>query len=104
MIYSHLFQPFLEKGREVQAAVIGAGHFGTAVVTQQNQTPMLRVSVVADKDPERAKSAFVKADIPEEHIVYSADAAEAAALIRDGRYIYTDDPMIIMDIPGIEVV
>lgn len=104
MIYSHLFQPFLEKGREVQAAVIGAGHFGTAVVTQQNQTPMLRVSVVADKDPERAKSAFVKADIPEEHIVYSADAAEAAALIREGRYIYTDNPMMIMDIPCIEVV
>lgn len=104
MIYSHLFQPFAENGREVQAAVIGAGHFGTAVVTQQNRTPMLKVAVVADKDLVRAKDAFVRADIPEENIVYARDAGEAAALIREGKYIYTDDPMIIMDIPSIEVV
>ena len=104
MIYHHLFKPFLETGREVQAAVIGAGHFGTAVVTQQSYTPMLKVTVVADRDLVRAKNAFVKAGIPEEHIQYSASADQASRLIREGNYIYTDDPMIIMDIPSIEVV
>lgn len=104
MIYHHLFKPFLDTGREVQAAVIGAGHFGTAVVTQQNYTPMLKVAVVADRNLQHAKNAFLKAGIPEERILYSTNAAQAARLILEGNYIYTDDPMIIMDIPTIEVV
>lgn len=102
MIYHQLFKKF--EGREVQAAIIGAGHFGTAVVTQQKDTPMLKVPVVADKNLENAKNAFIKSGIAPEDIVYSTDAAEAARLISEGKYIYTDNPMIIMDIPSIEVV
>lgn len=103
MIYHHLFKNFRKKD-EVQAAVIGAGHFGTAVITQQNYTQYLRVTVVADKNLDSAKTAFIKAEIPEEKIVYSKDPEEAQKFINDGKYVYTDDSMMIMDIPSIDVV
>ncbi len=103
MLYHHLFRHYRKKD-EVIAAIIGAGHFGTAVVTQQKYTKYLKVSIVADKKLENAKEAFIKAEIPEELIVYSADAAEAQRLIEQGKYVYTDHSMMIMDIPAIDVV
>lgn len=103
MIYHHLFEK-LRKKDCVQAAVIGAGHFGTAVVTQQNYTKYLKVAIVADKNAELAKSSFTKAEIAEELIVYCNDADEAQKLINEGKFIYTDNADIIMDIQSIDVV
>ncbi len=103
MLYHHLFQRQRKK-EEVLATVIGAGHFGTAVVTQQKYTPYLRVPVVADKDPEAARKAFIRAEIPQENIVYSNDPDEAQQLIQKGKYIYTDNVLMVLDIPCIDVV
>ena len=103
MLYHHLFKGYRKK-EEVLATVIGAGHFGTAIVTQQKYTPFLRVPVVADKNLEAARNAFIKAEIPEEDIVYSNDPDEAQKLIQDGKYIYTDNVMMVLDIPCIDVV
>lgn len=102
MIYHQLFNKY--KDKKVQVAVIGAGHFGTAIVTQQNSTPQVVIPIVADTNIQNAKDAFIKSNIPEDKIVYSKDSAEAQNLINQGMFIYTDDPMIIMDIPSIEVV
>ncbi|HBM76459.1 MAG TPA: flagellar biosynthesis protein FlgA [Clostridiaceae bacterium] len=102
MLYHHLFSKYGNK--KVQAAIIGAGHFGTAVVTQQKNTRQLKVPIVADTNLENAKGAFIKTGIPEDEIAYSKDPIEAQNLINKGMFVYTDDPMIIMDIPSIEVV
>lgn len=102
MIYHQLFNKY--KDKKVQVAVIGAGHFGTAIVTQQNNTPQVLIPIVADTNIQNAKDAFVKSNISEDKIAYSKDSTEAQSLINQGMFIYTDDPMIIMDIPSIEVV
>ena len=103
MIYHHLFDKF-RKQDEVQAAVIGAGHFGTAVVTQQNYTQRLRIVAVCDRQLESAKQAFLKAEIPEEKIAYCNDPQQAQQWIDDGGYVYTDDAMILMDIASIDII
>ncbi|MCQ4725963.1 SAF domain-containing protein [Anaerotignum faecicola] len=103
MLYHHLFKASPKKD-DVLVAIIGAGHFGTAVVTQQKYTKQLKVCVVADKNLENAKNAFIKAEIDESLIVYSNDAAEAEKLIKDGKYVYTDNSMMVNDIPSINVV
>ena len=58
MLYHKLFNQFPD--RKVYAGIIGAGHFGTAVVTQQLSVPNLFVPIVADKNLENAKSAFLR--------------------------------------------
>lgn len=102
MLYHHLFQQ--HQGEEVQAAIIGAGHFCTAIVTQQLHTPHLRVPVVADLNLENAKNAFLKAGIPEDKLFYTTDAGEAQRLIASGSYIYTDHSEMVMDIPSVRVI
>ena len=102
MIYNQLFNKYID--RKVQAAIIGAGHFGTAIVTKQNNTSQVVIPIVADTNLENAKGAFIKSNIPEDKMAYSKDSVEAQNLINQGIFVYTDDPMIIIDIPSIEVV
>jgi len=83
----------------VNAAIIGSGHYGTAIITQQKYVKHLRVPLVADVNLEAAKNAFIKAEIPPEKIVYASASGEAQRAIAEGKYVYTDSPMIIMDIP-----
>lgn len=103
MIYHHLFQQSRKKD-SVCAAVIGAGHFGTAVVTQQKYNPFLKVAIVADKDKKLAKSALEKAEINPELIVYCDDAQAAQKAIEEGKFVYTDKAAIIMDTAAVDLV
>lgn len=102
MIYHHLFQR-AEK-QKVDAAVIGAGHFGKAVVTQQRYNRYVDVRVIMDKNVEAAKSAFLDAGIDEEEIVYVDDVSEAKKRFREGKFIYTDNLDVVMGIEAIDVV
>lgn len=88
----------------VYAAVIGAGHFGTAVVTQQMYIKDLIIPIVADVNLENAKQAFIKAGIPESKIKYVKDPKEAESEIFEGNYIYTDKTDIILDIKVIDII
>ncbi|MDR1626312.1 MAG: SAF domain-containing protein [Spirochaetia bacterium] len=103
MIYRQVFKKYRRK-EKVTAAVIGPGQYGKAIVTQHPFVEGLHVPVVADTDIEAAKSSILKAGIPESKILYSKDAGETRKAIFDGKYVYTDDPMIVMDIPEIDVI
>lgn len=103
MLYHHLFKMSSKKD-DVLVAIIGAGHFGTAVVTQQKYTNQLKVCVVADKNLENAKNAYIKAEIDENLMVYCTDAVEAQKFIEEGKYIYTDNSMMAVHIPAINVI
>lgn len=100
MIYHHLFQ----NKRQVYAAVIGAGHFCTAIVTQQGHVPQLTVPLVADKNLEAAKGALLKAEIPEEKTVYGSSAAQIQQAIEGGSYVYTDQTDLLMETPIIDII
>jgi len=100
MLYHHIFN----KDQKVNAAVIGTGHFGKAVVTQQHYNNHVSVRVVMDKELVSAKDAFIKAGIDEKNIKYSKDTEEARSFFAEGYYIYTDNFDVILDIEEIEVV
>jgi predicted homoserine dehydrogenase-like protein len=102
MIYHHIFKQYGKK-ETVRAAVIGAGHYGTAIVTQQNYVKQLSVPLVADKDREAAKNSLEKAGIPPEKIVYAREPGEGQAAIAEGKFVYTDNAALASEIPCIDV-
>ncbi|ETA81271.1 SAF domain-containing protein [Youngiibacter fragilis] len=103
MIYHHIFEKYGNK-EVVRAAIIGAGHFGTAVVTQQLHVSGFSVPIVADRNLESARGAFLKAGVADERIKYSADSDEMRSLLLSGFYIYTDSVESIMGIPEIDII
>lgn len=102
MIYHHLFQNAAKK--EVNVAVIGTGHFGKAVVTQQKYNKYVNVKVVMDIDLEVARQSLLDAEIPEADIVYAGNAEEAKALLEQGKFIYTDQINVVMGLEQIDSV
>lgn len=103
MIYHHLYKKFAKKDC-VRVGIIGAGAYGTAIVTQDPSTPLLQVVAVADISRDAARGAYVKAGIAMDSVAYAATAAEAMALIEQGRRIYTDQPQIVAGIASVDVV
>ena len=103
MIYHHLFKKFMGE-KIVYAGLIGAGQYGTAVVTQQKQIPNLRVCVVGDMDAEKARKALEKACIDEDKIVYCQSPEEAQKEIERGNFVYTDCCEIVTAIPRVDII
>ncbi|WP_158735933.1 NAD(P)H-dependent oxidoreductase [Alteribacillus sp. YIM 98480] len=102
MIYHHLFRQAEKK--EVTVAVIGTGHFGKAIVTQQSYNKHLKVNVVMDKNLEAAKQALVDAGISEDKIYYTNNASQANKMLQNNKYIYTDQLDVILQVDQIDVV
>ena len=103
MIYHHLYKKFAKKDR-VCAGMIGAGAYGTAIVTQAPHTPYLTVAAVADISRESARQAYEKAGIDAQRTVYCETAAKAQAEIEKGNYVYTDRCELIAQIPAVDIV
>jgi predicted homoserine dehydrogenase-like protein len=103
MIYHHLYKKFAKKDL-VRVGVIGAGNYGTAIITQDPRTPLMRVVAVADISVEAAKGAYEKAGFDAGEIVYCATVAEAEAAIAGGRRVYTDECGIVARIGSVDVV
>jgi predicted homoserine dehydrogenase-like protein len=58
MIYKHLFQR-VKDPQTVVAGLIGAGDFGSAVVSQGSCVPRLIIQVVADINLANGRGAFI---------------------------------------------
>jgi predicted homoserine dehydrogenase-like protein len=98
MIYQQLFDRIQEPAT-VRAALVGAGDFGTAIVTQSLYIPRLEFTAIADLDPENAISAYLRMGHPRERIAVCRDAAAVRAAEAEGRPIVVTDASLVMDLP-----
>ncbi|MCB0121822.1 MAG: hypothetical protein KDE58_06230, partial [Caldilineaceae bacterium] len=79
----------------VSAAVIGTGHFATAVVTQAEAIPQLQVPVVVDLNVAAARRAYARAGAePAAVVVCESRAAALTALEQRKRVILTDATLL----------
>ena len=98
MIYHHLFDQVKGK-RTVRAGLIGSGHYGTAVITQARYIPLLEIPIVADVDPQAARLAYHHAGITDDDIALCDNRSDAIRGIESGKFVITEDPMLLMDMP-----
>ncbi len=88
-----------ERERSVSAAVVGAGMFGTAVVTQAALCAGVEVRVVADAEPGRARHALRLAGFPDDQIARCDTRKSALFAIESGRCVALEDALLAMDLP-----
>ena len=98
MIYQQLFDRIKEK-KVVRAALIGSGHFGTAIVTQAQSIPLLEIPVIADRDVEVARRAYRRAGIADDKLMICDNRASALRAIESGKFVIVEDSMIAMELP-----
>jgi predicted homoserine dehydrogenase-like protein len=97
MIYSSLYRQAAGKG-PVNVGLIGTGHYGTAVLTQSVNIPLLHVAAIADSNLEAAKRAYALAGISGDDIVICSNRAEAMRALPKRRII-VEDPLLLMELP-----
>ncbi len=98
MIYQTLYRQF-KKQEKVRAGIIGAGQYGTAVITQSMYNEYLDIPIIADSNLKAAKSAYQMCGIKDDDIIVCDSHRQAAQAIEQGKYVVTEDPMVLMDLP-----
>jgi predicted homoserine dehydrogenase-like protein len=98
VIYQHLFDRAKAPAR-VRAGLIGAGQFGTPIVTQAPLIPRLDVSVVADVRIEAGRQAYRLAGFAEGDIVVCESRADALRALEAGKRVVLQDASLMMDLP-----
>jgi predicted homoserine dehydrogenase-like protein len=82
------------QGRPLRIGLIGAGKFGSMYLSQARRTPGVRLTAVADLDPERARKALIQVD-------WTADELAAVAFVDSGAaLIGREDVEIVIDATG----
>ena len=88
-----LLQQRVAEGGRVRAGLIGAGKFGSMFLSQIPTINGLDVPVIADLDPERAKTACVRVGWPEELI-------SATKFVDSGEALIGQDIDVVIDATG----
>ncbi len=97
MIYSNLF--LREPDRRVRAALIGAGSFGRAIVTQAPLIRRLDLCAVADIHVETARAAFLQSGYAADAIAICESREAALRALEAGRVVVVGDALLLMDLP-----
>jgi predicted homoserine dehydrogenase-like protein len=98
VIYQHLFDR-VRAPATVRAGLIGAGQFGTPIVTQAPLIPRLDVPVVADLDVEAGRRAFRLAGFADKEILVCDSHAAALRALEAGKQVVLQDALLMMDLP-----
>jgi predicted homoserine dehydrogenase-like protein len=98
MIYQQLFDR-VKDPETVLGALIGAGDFGTAIVSQSSSIARLRFPIVADLDLAAARRALVLAGNSEGNIVTADTKSEVDRAWSEGKAIAVQDASLVMKTP-----
>ncbi|MBN1583511.1 MAG: hypothetical protein JXA89_22570 [Anaerolineae bacterium] len=98
MIYQHLFHRVQEPAT-VRAGLIGAGQFGTPIVTQAPLIPRLDIPVVADINVKAGQQAHLKAGYAQEDIAVCENRAAALRALETGKRVVLQDALLMMNLP-----
>ncbi|MGI5916636.1 MAG: hypothetical protein ACOX9A_09340 [Anaerolineae bacterium] len=98
MIYQHLFSRVSEPDT-VRAGLIGAGEFGTPIVTQSRLIPRLDIPVVADLDIEAGRRAFLRGGVPADEIMIADSHSAACRALEAGKRVVLPDGLLMVDLP-----
>jgi predicted homoserine dehydrogenase-like protein len=92
-----------QAGRRIRVGMVGAGFMARGIARQMLQvTKGIELAAISNRRPEVARAAY--ADAGEHDVVQVDTVAALEDCIRHGRRAVTDDPMILCDVEGIDVI
>ncbi len=98
MIYQQLFDQ-TKQPEVVRSALIGCGHFGSAIVSQARFIPRLELRVVADTNIESARTTFAGIGVDPSDVQVCEGAWQALSAYEAGKWVVVSDAMDLMGLP-----
>jgi len=91
-----------EEKKPVSIGLIGCGQMGSGLVHTVSRIKGMKVSAIADIDPERGIRTFEEIGYSKNDIVVTDNADEVQASLEKDRPVVTQDALLLTGVPGIE--
>ena len=82
-------------GKSIRVGLVGCGQMGSGMIHVTTKMPGMVTAAIADIDPKRALDTYRSVGIPQSEIVVSPSAGEAEDAIAKGKFIVTDDALLL---------
>jgi predicted homoserine dehydrogenase-like protein len=86
-------------GNPIRVGVVGAGMFGTWLITQASRVRGMTVSIVADLNLDRATAAYEAAGRPRDVVVAASSVGTVADTMARGKSVVVEDAALLPDCP-----
>ncbi len=93
-----------EEGNPIRVGLVGCGQMGSGMVHVTHGMTGLNVQVVADIDPSRPKAMFKSLGIPDSLVCSTNKKSEAEDALKQGKFVVTEDALLLPRLEGLEVV
>lgn len=93
-----------EEGRPVAVGIVGCGQMGSGMVHVTHQMEGLRIRALADIDESRALRTLEALGVPADMIRTTNRISEGEEALRAGRYVVTEDALLLPRLESLEAV
>lgn len=91
-------------GKSICAGLVGCGQMGSGLVHVCHKMPGLEMRVMSDLDVDRPLKTLTSMGILREAVVVTNDAGAAEDGLRLGKYVVTEDALLMAQVPSIDAV
>lgn len=102
-LYSHL-QKREAEGKPIRNGLVGCGQMGSGLVHVTRRMKGLETVAISDIDIERPKAVLKSLGIPEDKICYTNKISEAEDIIKSGKYLITEDALLLPQLENLDAV
>jgi predicted homoserine dehydrogenase-like protein len=102
-LYEHL-QRREAAGTPIRLGLVGCGQEGSGMVHITGQMAGLDTRVIADIIPDRPLATLRSTGVPESEICTTDDPNEAEDALRRGRYVVTEDALVLPQLESLDVI
>jgi predicted homoserine dehydrogenase-like protein len=102
-LYEHL-QRREAAGNPIRLGLVGCGQEGSGMVHITGQMAGLDTRVIADIIPDRPLATLKSTGVPESDICTTNDPSEAEDALRKGRYVVTEDALVLPQLESLDVI
>jgi predicted homoserine dehydrogenase-like protein len=102
-IYEHL-QQLEEQGEAIRVGLVGCGQMGSGLAHVTNQMVGMDTMAISDIDVNRPLAALEDMDIPKSEIVVANEVGPAEDALRAGKYLVTEDAVMLAKLEGLDAV
>ena len=101
--YAHL-QRLEAEGQPIQVGLVGCGQMGSGMVHATHQMAGMETVAIADLNPALPLATLRELGIPESHICVTNRPGEAEDALRAGRYVVTEDALLLAQLGSLDAV
>jgi predicted homoserine dehydrogenase-like protein len=100
----HRLKTLESQGKSIRIGLVGCGQMGSGLIHVLARTPGMVARAIADIDIKRAMDVLQEMGVPETEICVSSRLGEAEDSLRRGKFLITEDALLLSKLPSLDSV